>query len=92
MKTHIKPYGYGAYTPEKVEAIMSNGCLQQRGDGFYQPAKPIPYYSFFERVVQAWHVLTYQADPLYWHFKNPYERTSNGFRKINHSELDQDKV
>lgn len=38
------------------------------------PSKPLPYYSFIERLQQAWDVLRYRADALYWYFPEGIER------------------
>lgn len=66
MKKHYTPpYGYGAYTPKKV-VNSSYGNNLANVDGEWIPARPEPYYSLKERLIQAWHVLTYKADALYW--------------------------
>lgn len=63
-KHYTKPFGYGSMTPEGVKRIVESvSCLTSEG---WIPARPEPYYSFRERLVQAWHVLTYRADALYW--------------------------
>ena len=74
MNKETKPYGWGAWTPEKVINQCSGHVLQSRKDGDWEPAKPIPYYSFWERLIQAWHVLTYRADALYWYFEKGIKR------------------
>jgi hypothetical protein len=83
MKTHTKPHGYGAWTPSKVIQSCNGETMQQRGDGDWQPSKPLPYYSVFERLTQAWHVLTYQADALYWYFPKGWKRDKDGFHNPN---------
>jgi hypothetical protein len=75
-----KPRGYGAYTPETIEKILTNSPMTQI-DGLWYPAKPEPYYSIKERLIYAWDVLTYKADPLYWYFDTGHKRTSKGFEK-----------
>ena len=30
------------------------------------PSRPVPYYSFINRILQAWDVLFSKADALYW--------------------------
>ena len=62
----IQPKGYGYYTPTKVKNVVSSGAYCRGTDGLWYPAVPEPYYSFFERLRYAWHVLTYKADALYW--------------------------
>ena len=80
MKKETKPYGYGALTPEEVIRRCDGTMMQERPDGDWEPIKCIPYYSFKERLVQAWHVLTYQADALYWYFPTGWDR-KNGWKK-----------
>lgn len=57
---YVKPRGYGAYTPKKLINVL-NSCATKLGW-----ARPLPYYSLFERIAQAFDVLTYKADALYW--------------------------
>lgn len=57
------PVGWGAYTPKRVESCK--GAATQV-DGVWMLARPEPYRSLFERIRQAWDVLTYNADALYW--------------------------
>lgn len=64
----MKPRGYGAYTPNKVREVVMGGKMVEREDGLWEPAVPLPYYSWIERLLQAWDVFTYKADALYWEF------------------------
>lgn len=62
MKNHYtKPKGWGAYTPQSV--IDSQRGIAVEG---HKWARPLPYTSLIERLQQAWDVLTYKADALYW--------------------------
>lgn len=57
-----KPRGHGAYTPTD---IMNWDCSTEI-EGRWVPARPLPFYSFWNRLKQAWDVLRYRADALYW--------------------------
>jgi len=65
MAIYKKSVGWGAYTPKKLYETIKNGP-QAQVDGQWIPARPEPYWSFKERLRQAWDVLTYRADALYW--------------------------
>ncbi len=66
MKNHYtKPYGYGAMSPKNVANIVKQ-CSVEIQPGHWIPARPLPYYSLIERLRQAWDILTYKADALYW--------------------------
>lgn len=62
---YTKPRGYGAMTPKLVVDTAAH-CQTEISPGHWIPARPIPYYSFIDRIKQAWDVLTYKADALYW--------------------------
>ena len=59
-KHYTKPRGFGAYTPNQVIATLST--ISRKGGH----VRPLPYYSLTTRLRQAWDVLTYRADALYW--------------------------
>jgi hypothetical protein len=68
MKNHYtKPRGWGAYTPQRV--IDSQKGIGREGGRWVRPE---PYWSLKTRLAQAWDVLTYKADALYW--KEPNEK------------------
>jgi hypothetical protein len=54
----------GAYLPIDVTNCNCNQVLNK--PGYWVQARPMPYPSFFSRLRQAWDVLTYKADALYW--------------------------
>lgn len=62
---YTKPRGFGAMTPKEVAEIVKHTSVQIGPDKWI-PARPIPFFSFKERLKQAWDVLTYRADALYW--------------------------
>jgi len=64
MEKYHKPHGHGAFTPQDIKNLTGNSAQLQ--DGRWIQARPEPYRSFLERLCQAWHVLTYKADALYW--------------------------
>lgn len=66
-KHYTKPFGWGAYTPEKLLNTIDGVRIKGR-----KWARPVPYWSFIERLRQAYDVLTYRADALYW--KERYEK------------------
>jgi len=65
MAFYKKSVGYGAYTPKSLFQSMKDMPSAQV-DGKWIPARPEPYWSFWERLQQAWDVLRYKADALYW--------------------------
>ena len=46
--------------PQALYAATPREC------GFWGPARPLPYYSIFERWRLAWAVLLGRADALFW--------------------------
>lgn len=66
MAIYKRPVGYGSFTPNKIIADHEN-MPKALVDGKWMMARPEPYWSFWERLRQAWDVLTYKADALYWH-------------------------
>jgi hypothetical protein len=60
------PIGYGSYNVENLIATIKNMPDVEIKKGKWIKARPEPYYSFWERLRQAWDVLTYKADALYW--------------------------
>lgn len=54
----------GGYVDSEIGVQM--GVSAQDNHGYYHNARPLPYYSIFNRIKLAWHVLTYKADALYW--------------------------
>ena len=60
-----KPRGFGAYTPDAVVSLVSS-IATSTPSGRYIPARPLPYQSLITRLRQAWDVLTYKADAIYW--------------------------
>lgn len=65
-KHYTKKRGHGSYTPWEL-ARMQQSVARKGG-----AVRPEPYYSIFTRIMQAWDVLTYKADALYW--KEPEEK------------------
>ena len=61
---YYKPREYGSYTP--VEIIKWGSETSTELNGKWIPARPIPFQSLITRIKQAWDVLTYKADALYW--------------------------
>lgn len=55
----------GAFWADSIAAWV--GDVYKKGlDGNWYLARPLPYYSLRARLKQAWDVLTYKADALYW--------------------------
>ena len=65
MNFYKKPTGWSSYTPNKI-VEMSKDSPRSLVENSWIMARPEPYYSLIERLRQAWDVLTYQADTLYW--------------------------
>lgn len=66
-KHYTKPYGRGSFTANEIMLRGAEPCVQAEiSKGVWGMARPLPYYSFRERIVQAFHVLTLRADALYW--------------------------
>jgi len=70
-KTYYRPRGYTAYTP--LEIIEWTSVAATEHDGSWIPARPEPFPSFIDRLKQAWDVLTYRADALYWGIRDKNE-------------------
>lgn len=45
---------------------FQNPTMQQGDDKQWKPARPLPFYSIFERWLRAFDVLIGRADALYW--------------------------
>jgi hypothetical protein len=54
----------GSYNPETI--IQCYDAQTACCDGYWYPARPVPYYSLKERIKMAYDVLTYKADAVYW--------------------------
>jgi|HubBroStandDraft_1064217.scaffolds.fasta_scaffold00148_44 hypothetical protein len=54
----------GSYVDSDLGVKGFEGAQDKYGN--WHNRRPLPYYSFRTRLVMAWHVLTYKADPLYW--------------------------
>ena len=63
-KGYCKPRGYSSYTPNEIVKCVGEAATEH--DGKWIPARPEPFPSFIERLKQAWDVLSYKADALYW--------------------------
>lgn len=48
---------------EEIDRLRSNNTCR---NGRWFISRPMPYISFFVRLKQAWDVLRYKADALYW--------------------------
>lgn len=72
MSDYHRPHGYGALTPRRVCSMCNgeNAVSTRLPDGRWVPSRPVPYHSLRERLIQAWHVLTYRADAFYWWFED----------------------
>ena len=53
----------GGYDVERLRGL--NTFIREK-DGTRTTARPEPYRSIVSRLLQAWHVLTYKADAVYW--------------------------
>ena len=54
----------GSYTP--LEVLKLYNTQTEIKPGCWVIARPIPYYSIVSRLIQAYDVLRYKADALYW--------------------------
>jgi len=63
---YSEPVGWGSYTPLKIQRLFTDMRTATQVDGRWITARPEPYYSLIERLRQAWDVLRYRADALYW--------------------------
>jgi hypothetical protein len=71
---YFRPRGHGAYTPVDILNWDCSTEIQSRGfcrGGRWVLARPLPFYSFWNRLKQAWDVLRYRADALYWDDRRP---------------------
>ena len=50
----------------RADSIKHMSTYTRMPDGTMTLARPEPYPSIFDRLIQAWHVLTYKADTIYW--------------------------
>lgn len=66
-RAYTAPRGWGAWTPGSLMRHLREGPSTPSVNAL----RPYPYFSFRERIKQAWDVLTYRADALYW--KEPKE-------------------
>lgn len=68
MAIYKKKVGYGSYNVNELVATAKDMPLAKGKETgqMWIPARPEPYWSFWERLQQAWDVLTYKADALYW--------------------------
>lgn len=66
----MKKRGYGSVYSEEFRNYNTSRqhVLEVNGKkyGRWRYARPEPYISFIERILQAWDVFTYRADALYW--------------------------
>lgn len=60
-REYVAPSTYGAWTPNR----LFNALSQVSMPGPNHP-RPYPYFSLPSRLRQAYDVLTYRADALYW--------------------------
>lgn len=67
-----KPMG-GYWEKEIQDCGSTQTNVNWNGNEYWIPARPLPYYSWRQRLRLAWDVLTYKADAVYWmcdQFKN----------------------
>lgn len=56
----------GAYNATWFSLNGRGGAQTQNKWGTWVLARPLPFYNFRVRLQQAWDILTYKADALYW--------------------------
>jgi hypothetical protein len=61
---YTKKKGFTSYTPNEIVNLQRTA--QAKVNGKWQIPRPVPYQSFIMRLQQAFDVLTYKADALYW--------------------------